>query len=237
MEQIKKFGIAFSFILLISLWGGQFYEVLAQSITVKGVVTDAVTKLPIDYAAVVAKGANLAEMTDTDGSYQINVAPGTTLEFSCLGYISKTVKVTSAGTVNVALETDAISLDAVVAIGYGTTKRSDVTGAVSSVTADELKAAPVATVDQAMQGRVAGVTVNAQSGQPGQAAQVRIRGIGTVNNSSPNICGGRSDNRGHILPQFSRCRIDGNPQGRLIRRHLRFPWSERRHHHHHEERS
>ena len=132
-----------------------------------------------------AKGANLAEMTDADGAYEIRVAPGTTLEYSCLGYISRTIKVTEGGVQNVALETDAISLDAVVAIGYGTTKRSDVTGAVSSVTADELKVAPVASVDQAMQGRVAGVTVNAQSGQPGQAAQVRIRGIGTVNNSSP----------------------------------------------------
>lgn len=165
--------------------GGQFNDALAQNITIKGKVTDATTKLPIDYAAVVARGANLAEMTDAEGAYEINVAPGTTLEYSCLGYISKTIKVTEDGVQNVSLETDAISLDAVVAIGYGTTKRSDVTGAVSSVTADELKVAPVATVDQAMQGRVAGVTINAQSGQPGQAAQVRIRGVGTVNNSSP----------------------------------------------------
>ena len=182
---MKKSLLAFSIILLIFTWGGQFNDALAQNITIKGKVTDATTKLPIDYAAVVARGANLAEMTDAEGAYEINVAPGTTLEYSCLGYISKTIKVTEDGVQNVSLETDAISLDAVVAIGYGTTKRSDVTGAVSSVTADELKVAPVATVDQAMQGRVAGVTVNAQSGQPGQAAQVRIRGVGTVNNSSP----------------------------------------------------
>ena len=140
---MKKSLLAFSIILLIFTWGGQFNDALAQNITIKGKVTDATTKLPIDYAAVVARGANLAEMTDAEGAYEINVAPGTTLEYSCLGYISKTIKVTEDGVQNVSLETDAISLDAVVAIGYGTTKRSDVTGAVSSVTADELKVAPV----------------------------------------------------------------------------------------------
>ncbi len=179
-----------SFVILLSLiicfWEGRNYSAFAQNVKVAGVVTDATTKQPIDYATVIARSENLVIMTQPDGSYEISVASGTTLEFTCFGYISKTVTVSSSQTnLNIALETDAISLEAVVAIGYGTTKRSDVTGAVSSITSEELKAAPVATVDQAMQGRVAGVTVNAQSGQPGQAAQVRIRGIGTVNNSSP----------------------------------------------------
>ncbi len=179
-----------SFVILLSLiiffWQGRNYSALAQNVKVAGVVTDATTRQPIDYAAVIARGANLVVMTEPDGSYEISVDPGTTIEFSCFGYISRTVTVSSSQTnLNISLETDAISLEAVVAIGYGTTKRSDVTGAVSSITSEELKAAPVATIDQAMQGRVAGVTVNAQSGQPGQAAQVRIRGIGTVNNSSP----------------------------------------------------
>ena len=76
-------------------------------------------------------------------------------------------------------------LDEVVAIGYGTMKKSDVTGAVSSIKADQLQKTPAAGIDQALQGRAAGVTVNANSGQPGAAAEVRIRGIGTTNNSAP----------------------------------------------------
>ena len=89
---MKKSVLAFSIILLIFTWGGVHNDALAQNITIRGRVTDATTKLPIDYAAVVAKGANLAEMTDADGAYEIRVAPGTTLEYSCLGYISRTQK-------------------------------------------------------------------------------------------------------------------------------------------------
>ena len=84
---MKKSVLAFSIILLIFTWGGVHNDALAQNITIRGKVTDATTKLPIDYAAVVAKGANLAEMTDADGAYEIRVAPGTTLEYSCFGYI------------------------------------------------------------------------------------------------------------------------------------------------------
>ena len=87
--------------------------------------------------------------------------------------------------VSFVLEPDNLMLDEVVAIGYGTMRKSDLTGAVSSVKADQLQKTPAAGVDQALQGRAAGVTVNANSGQPGAAAEVRIRGIGTVNNSAP----------------------------------------------------
>ena len=83
------------------------------------------------------------------------------------------------------METDAVMLDEVVAIGYGVMKKSDLTGSVSSVKADELQRTPAANLDQALQGLAAGVTVNSSSGQPGAAAEVRIRGIGTVNNSAP----------------------------------------------------
>ena len=83
------------------------------------------------------------------------------------------------------METDAVMLDEVVAIGYGVMKKSDLTGSVSSVKADQLQKAPAANLDQALQGLAAGVTVNSSSGQPGAAAEVRIRGIGTVNNSAP----------------------------------------------------
>src|SRR5690606_17913508 len=105
--------------------------------------------------------------------------------FSYMGYRSVEVSVNTTGELNLTMDTDATVLDEVVAIGYGTVRRSDLTGAVTSVKAEDLKKTPAANLDQALQGRAAGVTVNANSGQPGAPAVVRIRGIGTVNDSSP----------------------------------------------------
>ena len=171
--------------LAVILWGGKFC--LAQPAAIKGVVRDGSTEAPVPFASVAIKGTSQGCITAADGSYSFATLPaGSTLVFSCVGYTTKELKTSSGQTVlDVALDADAIALDAVVAVGYGTMKRSDITGAVASVSAEDLKIAPVASVDQAMQGRIAGVTVNANSGQPGQAAEVRIRGIGTVNNSAP----------------------------------------------------
>ena len=102
-----------------------------------------------------------------------------------MGYKSIENKGESGSQINFSLTSDNLMLDEVVAIGYGTMKKSDVTGAVSSIKADQLQKTPAAGIDQALQGRAAGVTVNANSGQPGAAAEVRIRGIGTTNNSAP----------------------------------------------------
>lgn len=130
------------------------------------------------------KGTSRGVTTDFDGNYSIQAARGETLVFSCIGYAEKEVAVNSES-INVALDEDSIMLEEVVAIGYGVVKKSDLTGSVASVKGEQLQKTPAAGLDQALQGVTAGVTVNASSGQPGAAAEVRIRGIGTVNNASP----------------------------------------------------
>ena len=152
--------------------------------TVTGTVTDAQDGYPLPGVAVILKGAGTGVETDLDGNFSIKASNGQTLVFSCIGYAEKEV-VVSGSTLNVALETDSYMLDEVVAIGYGVMKKSDLTGSVASVKGEQLKKTPASGIDQALQGVAAGVTVNANSGQPGAAAEVRVRGIGTVNNAAP----------------------------------------------------
>ncbi len=152
--------------------------------TVTGVVTDVRDGYPLPGVAVIVKGTTRGVETDMDGRYSISVNAGQTLVFSCIGYAEKEA-IVSGAVLNVALEEDSFLLDEVVAIGYGVMKKSDLTGSVTSVKGDQLQRTPAAGLDQALQGVAAGVTVNASSGQPGAAAEVRIRGIGTVNNSAP----------------------------------------------------
>ncbi|MBO4434175.1 MAG: TonB-dependent receptor [Bacteroidales bacterium] len=154
----------------------------AQKVT--GVVTDASDGYPVPGAAVFIKGTTTGVVTGMDGEYSISAAEGATLVFSCMGYTSVEIKV-SGTTINVQLNPDSTLLDEVVAIGYGVMKKSDVTGSVTSVKGDQLQRTPAAGLDQALQGVAAGVTVNSSTGQPGAAAEVRIRGIGTVNNAAP----------------------------------------------------
>ena len=134
---------------------------------------------------VLVKGTNVGTISDFDGNFSIDIDKGQTLVFSYIGFktIEKVVKTETV--LNILMESDTQMLDEVVAIGYGTMKKSDLTGAVASVSAQDLQKTPASGLDQALQGRAAGVTVNANSGQPGAAAEVRIRGIGTVNNSAP----------------------------------------------------
>lgn len=155
---------------------------LAQRVT--GVVTDASDDYPIPGVAVIVKGTSNGVSTGLDGDYSISAPQGSTLVFSCMGYATVEVKV-EGSRIDVKLEPDSEMLEEVVAIGYGVMKKSDVTGSVTSVKGDQLQRTPAAGLDQALQGVAAGVTVNSSSGQPGAAAEVRIRGIGTVNNAAP----------------------------------------------------
>ncbi|HEY6915894.1 MAG TPA: carboxypeptidase-like regulatory domain-containing protein, partial [Paludibacter sp.] len=158
----------------------------AQNWQVSGVVTAAEDGLPLPGVSVSVTGTkNMATITNFEGKYSINVPKGKSLTFSYIGYKAEVKQVISGNALNVVLESDSKMLNEVVAIGYGTMKKSDLTGSVASVKADQLQRTPAAGLDQALQGRAAGVTVNANTGQPGAAAEVRIRGIGTVNNSAP----------------------------------------------------
>ncbi|MDR0798274.1 MAG: TonB-dependent receptor [Dysgonamonadaceae bacterium] len=151
---------------------------------VSGVVTDANDGSELIGVSVSVQGTSQGTVTDLDGRYSISVPKGKSLTFSYVGYKPQTI-VVKGSTLDVALNTDTKMLDEVVAIGYGSIKKSDLTGAVGSISGEKLRQAPVAKLDQALQGRMAGVTVNSNSGQPGAAATVMIRGIGTVSNAKP----------------------------------------------------
>lgn len=159
---------------------------VAQTWKVSGVVNGSEDGLPLPGVSVVIKGEKATgTITDIDGKFSINVPKGRSLSFTYVGYRPLIKDISKSQELKISLEPDSKMLDEVVAIGYGTMKKSDLTGAVGSVSGKELRMAPVARVDQALQGRMAGVTVNSNSGQPGADAIIRIRGVGTTGNSSP----------------------------------------------------
>ena len=175
-----KRQILFLTFLLFALTG------FAQTMKVSGVVTSAEDGYPLPGVAVAVKeNPSAGVATDLDGNYTVSVSKGQTLVFSYVGCQSQSIKVGDSATINVSLKSDANVLQEVVAIGYGTMKKSDLTGSVTTVAADKLQKTPAASLANALQGQAAGVTVNSNSGQPGAAPEVRIRGVGTVNGASP----------------------------------------------------
>jgi TonB-dependent starch-binding outer membrane protein SusC len=155
-----------------------------QEIQVNGRVTDQQSN-PIPGANILIKGTTLGTSTDADGRFSINVPDANAvLVVSFIGYMSKEIEVGAQTEISVVLEADIKQLSEVVVVGYGTQKKASVTGAISSVSAKDINAQPVVNVSQALQGRVAGVTV-VNNGSPGEAPIIRIRGVGTINNASP----------------------------------------------------
>jgi TonB-linked SusC/RagA family outer membrane protein len=177
---MKKFFFLCGLLLLVQ-------TVFAQtSLKVGGMVVDEDDNLPVIGANVIVKGTTTGVMTDTDGRFEITVPVGRVLSVSYIGYQTFETTITASNmSMHIVLKTDAYLLDEFVAVGYGIMRKSDLTGAVASVKGDALKKTPASNLTQALQGRAAGVTVNANSGQPGKAATVRVRGIGTLNNSDP----------------------------------------------------
>jgi len=175
-----KKTLLFSCFLVLS------FMLSAQNWQVSGVVTAAEDGFPLPGVSVIVKGVSgMGTVTDLDGKFALKVPQGKSLGFTYIGYIEQIKEIKGDVVLKIVLKADSKMLDEVVAIGYGTMKKSDLTGAVTSIKADQLQKTPASGIDQALQGRAAGVTVNANSGQPGAAAEVRIRGIGTVNGSSP----------------------------------------------------
>ena len=159
---------------------------LAQNLNVTGVVVSEEDGEPLVGVSVLVKeNPSIGVATDLDGKYSINVPKGKTLRFSYVGCETQEHRIENSGVIDVKLSSETNVLDEVVAIGYGTVKKSDLTGAVSSVSADKLTKTPASNLANALQGQAAGVTVNSLSGRPGAAPEVRIRGVGTVNGASP----------------------------------------------------
>lgn len=147
---------------------------MAQNVTVKGQVKDDAGE-PLMAAAVAEVGTTNGTVTDLDGNYSITVPSNATLQFSFMGYSTQTVAVAGKTTINVTLSEDEELLDEVVVIGYGTQKKSDLTGAVASVKAESLKALSTTDAAAALQGKVSGINI-ISSGAPGDAAEIRVRG-------------------------------------------------------------
>ncbi len=146
-------------------------------ITVNGKVTDSGTGMPFPSANVIEKGTSNGVITNFDGEYSIEVPANAVLVFSYLGYTTREVEVNGQNSLDLILESESSALDEVIVMGYGTQKKSDVTGSVSSVSAEEITQLATQRVDQALQGRAAGVMVMNTDGSPGGNTEVRIRGM------------------------------------------------------------
>ncbi len=133
---------------------------------------------------IIEKGTTNGTVTDINGSYSIKVSDGAILVFSYTGYTPQEVTVAGQSTIDIVMQ-EGLELDEVVVVGFGTQRKVDLTGAVGSISAEEISATPVLTADQALRGRLSGVQLSNRSGAPGAPINVRIRGVGTTGNNQP----------------------------------------------------
>ena len=153
-----------------------------QAKKVSGVVQDAMG--PVIGASIKVKGTNTGVATDFDGKFTLSVNPGSTLIVSYIGYITKEVKVGNQTSLKIFLEEDKKLLDEVVVVGYGTMKKSDISGSSVNLGEKAMKGSIISSLDQSLQGRAAGVTAVSTSGAPGTASSIRVRGTATINSNA-----------------------------------------------------
>jgi TonB-linked SusC/RagA family outer membrane protein len=157
-----------------------------QGVTVTGTVISTSDPEPLIGVNILVKGTDTGTITDFDGNFELEVpSANDTLVFSYVGYETQEVPLNGRTRLDIALAPRQQVLDEVVVVGYGVQKKSDLTGSVSMLEADELQRIPTGNVEQALQGKVAGVQVTPVSGEPGRGAVIRIRGTGTLNDASP----------------------------------------------------
>ncbi|MEI8048813.1 MAG: TonB-dependent receptor [Bacteroidota bacterium] len=178
---MKRKLLLSSFLLIFSLW------TWAQQVQISGTVKSATDNQSLPGASVTIKGTVTGTTTDINGQYTVKASPNQVLVFSFMGMTAQEVTVTAdTKTLNISLAEAATLMQEVVVVGYGTQKKSVVTGAISSVKAKDMEKIPNGRVEQALQGRVSGVTVAANSGQPGSASTIRIRGVTTFGDGGNN---------------------------------------------------
>jgi TonB-linked SusC/RagA family outer membrane protein len=175
------FFLLLSFLLIFFVPAGGF----AQTRKITGTVSASDNGTVLSGATVKVKGANVSTVTDAAGVFTINAAPNAILTITSVGYAAQDVPVNNNATLTIKLVADPQSLTQVVIVGYGSVKRKDLTGSVSSISADQIEKVPVTTLDQAIQGRSAGVEVTNNDGQPGGGVQVQIRGVGSLGYTDP----------------------------------------------------
>jgi TonB-linked SusC/RagA family outer membrane protein len=176
-------------------------EALFQTITITGNVTDK-SGMPLPGVSVLIKGTSRGVLTDFDGNYKIDAEKGEVIVFSYIGMKTTSITVGNSTNIEVSLEEDASKLDEVVVIGYGSQKKSDLTGSISSLSGEGLDKFVTGNASQALQGRMSGVRIESNGGGPGATTNIVIRGVSSFTNSSPLfvIDGMFSDNMDFINP-------------------------------------
>jgi TonB-dependent starch-binding outer membrane protein SusC len=174
--------------LLLVISSFLFLQVsFAQTREVSGVVTSEKDGIGIPGVTVANKTTGTGIISVLNGNYSIAASEGDVIEFSFVGKISQRVTVTTDAVINISMKEDLIGLDEVIVIGYGTQKKADVSSAIATVSSGELANKPVSNFEQSLQGVSAGVSVTGNRGAPGEGAIIRIRGVGSINNTNPLI--------------------------------------------------
>lgn len=158
----------------------------AQSNEIIGTVTDE-TGYPLPGVSILKVGTSTGTVTDIDGNFSIEAATGERLQFSYLGFKSQTLTIENSTEITVVMQEDVSNLDEVVVIGYGSASKRELTGATSQVKGEAIEKMNMPRVDQALQGKLAGVNISTNSGAPGGTSNIRIRGIGTFGDNDPLI--------------------------------------------------
>lgn len=173
-----------SFMMACLLFFGGYVSSAQNTSRVTGTITSDEDGGSLPGVTVLVKGTTNGTITDIDGNYAIQVAEDATLIISFVGFQTQEIPVNGRSVININMQTDVAALDEVVVVGYGTQKKSDLTGAVSSLDGETLNDMVAANIDQALKGRIAGVQVTQNTGAPGGAVSLRIRGTSSITGSS-----------------------------------------------------
>lgn len=164
-------------------------SLLAQqgTIAIKGKITSSADREALIGATVLIKGMGTGTAADVNGEFSLSVEPDAVLVISCIGFRSQEVEVKGKTFLNIVLEPDAVTLEDVVVVGYGTQKKVNLTGAVASISSKELEGKPIANVVEALQGTSPGLVIQQSNSQPGARPAINIRGLNTMNNNDPMV--------------------------------------------------
>lgn len=180
---MRKFNCNLFLSLLSLLFFLGFVQAQAQ--TVSGKVTDEATGEGIPGVNILIKNTTSGTISDIDGNYSLEASADAVLVFSFVGYQTSEINVGGRQAINLLLAADLTQLEQVVVVGYGTQRKVDLTGAVGSITAEQITARPIISPDQALAGQIAGVSIINRAGDPAAPINVRIRGVGTIGNNQP----------------------------------------------------
>jgi TonB-linked SusC/RagA family outer membrane protein len=182
-DMLKKAHRHLAFLMICLLTVVTSHVVLAQS-TITGKVTGAQGNEPLPGVNIVIKGTTTGTSTNVEGTYSINAPKDAVLQFSFIGYEPQEIQVNGRAKIDISLSDDSKALSEVVVIGYGTSKRANLTGAAASLSAKDIEERPVSRLENALAGQLPGVDVQTTTGEPGAPLQIRVRGTGSLNASN-----------------------------------------------------